>query len=139
MGLPFGSARAVARPYFAGSSIRAPPKETEMPNANSVLITGNLTRDPDLRYSQGSGEFVCKLRLAVNGLRKDAESGRWVDRPNYFDVAVWGEHAHTCANYLLKGRGIAVAGRLRWHEWVAAGARREGVEIVATRVKFLSC
>jgi single-stranded DNA-binding protein len=45
--------------------------------------------------------------------------------------------AHTCANYLLKGRGIAVAGRLQWHEWVAAGARREGVEIVATRVQFL--
>jgi single-stranded DNA-binding protein len=48
-----------------------------------------------------------------------------------------GEHAHTCANYLLKGRGIAVAGRLQWHEWVAAGTRREGVEIVATRVQFL--
>ena len=109
-----------------------------MQNVNTVMITGNLTRDPDLRYAQGGDEFVCKLRVAVSGRRKDAESGEWVDRPNYFDVAVWGTHAHTCANYLLKGRGIAVAGRLDWHEWEdAEGARRESVEIVATSVQFL--
>jgi single-strand DNA-binding protein len=108
-----------------------------MQNVNNVVITGNLTRDPELRYLQESNECVCRMRVAVNGRQKDAESGQWVDRPNYFDVAVWGEHAHTCANYLLKGRAVAVAGRLQWHEWVAAGARREGVEIVATRVQFL--
>ncbi|MCW2980490.1 MAG: single-strand binding protein [Solirubrobacterales bacterium] len=108
-----------------------------MSNVNTVVITGNLTRDPVLRYLEGADEFVCRMRVAVSGRRKDAESGQWVDRPGYFDVAVWGEHAHTCANYLLKGRGIAVAGRLRWSEWVVADARREGVEIVATRVQFL--
>jgi single-strand DNA-binding protein len=109
-----------------------------MQNVNTVMITGNLTRDPDLRYSQGGDEFVCKLRVAVSGRRKDAESGEWVDKPNYFDVAVWGEHAHTCANYLLKGRAVAVAGRLDWHEWEdAEGAKRESVEIVASSVQFL--
>jgi single-strand DNA-binding protein len=108
-----------------------------MQNVNTVVITGNLTRDPELRYLQESNECFCRMRVAVNGRRKDAQSGQWVDRPNYFDVAVWGEHAQTCANYLLKGRGIAVAGRLQWHEWVAAGTRREGVEIVASRVQFL--
>jgi single-strand DNA-binding protein len=109
-----------------------------MQNANTVVITGNLTRDPVLRYAQKSNEFVCKLRVAVNGRRKDAETGQWVDKPDYFDVAVWGGQAESCANYLAKGRGVAVAGRLDWHEWEdASGARRESVEIVATLVQFL--
>jgi single-strand DNA-binding protein len=109
-----------------------------MQNANTVVITGNLTRDPELRYLQGGDEFLCKLRVAVTGRHKDGQSGQWVDKPNYFDVAVWGGQAESCANYLAKGRGIAVAGRLDWHEWEdASGARRESVEIVATLVQFL--
>jgi len=109
-----------------------------MQNVNTVVITGNLTRDPDLRYAQKSNEFVCKLRVAVTGRRKDAESGWWIDKPNYFDVAVWGGQAESCANYLAKGRGIAVAGRLDWHEWEdGEGAKRESVEIIAGSVRFL--
>ena len=109
-----------------------------MQNVNTVVITGNLTRDPDLRYAQKSNEFVCKLRVAVTGRRKDAETGQWVDKANYFDVAVWGGQAESCANYLAKGRGVAIAGRLDWHEWEDdEGARRESVEIVASSVQFL--
>jgi single-strand DNA-binding protein len=109
-----------------------------MQNVNTVVITGNLTRDPDLRYLQGGDEFLCKLRVAVSGRRKDSASGEWVDKPNYFDVAVWGGQAASCANYLVKGRGVAVAGRLDWHEWEdKEGARRESVEVVAGSVQFL--
>jgi single-strand DNA-binding protein len=109
-----------------------------MQNVNTVVITGNLTRDPELRYAERSNEFVCKLRVAVNGRRKDGASGEWVDKPNYFDVAVWGGQAESCANYLAKGRGVAISGRLDWHEWSdGEGARRESVEIVAATVQFL--
>ena len=93
---------------------------------NVVVITGNLTRDPELR-STGSGTSVCKLRVAVNTRRKDA-SGDWVDKPNYFDVTVWGAQGENCATYLSKGRPVAVEGRLDWREWEAkdgsASARR---------------
>ena len=65
-------------------------------NINRVVLTGNLTADPDLRSLQ-SGMPVCKLRLAVNTRRKDGASGEWVDKPNYFDVTVWGKQGENCA------------------------------------------
>jgi len=71
-------------------------------NINTVVVTGNLTRDPELR-STPSGTSVCKLRVAVNSRRKDGASGEWVDKPNYFDVTVWGAQGENCANYLSKG------------------------------------
>jgi len=109
-----------------------------MQNVNTVVITGNLTRDPELRYARGGNELACKLRVAVSGRRKDGESGEWVDKPNYFDVAVWGGQAESCANYLARGRAVAIAGRLDWHEWEdAEGARRESVEVIAGTVQFL--
>ena len=96
-------------------------------NINVVAITGNLTKDPELR-STPSGTSVCKLRVAVNSRRKDGASGEWVDKPNYFDVTVWGAQGENCANYLSKGRPVAVEGRLDWREWEAqdgtASARR---------------
>ena len=61
-------------------------------NVNCVVITGNLTRDPDLRHT-GGGTAVCELRVAVNSRRKDSQSGEWIDKPNYFDVMVWGTRA----------------------------------------------
>ena len=79
-------------------------------NINRVVVTGNLTRDPELRNTP-SGTSVCSLRVAVNTRRKDA-SGEWVDKPNYFDVTVWGAQGENCATYLQKGRPVAVDGRL---------------------------
>jgi single-strand DNA-binding protein len=106
-------------------------------NINRVTITGNLTRDPELR-SLPSGTQVCNMRVAVNSRRKDNESGEWVDEPNYFDVTVWGAQGENCANYLSKGRPVAVDGRLRWREWEAQdGSKRQSVEIVANTVQFL--
>jgi single-strand DNA-binding protein len=106
-------------------------------NVNVVVITGNLTRDPELR-SLSSGTSVCKLRVAVNSRRKDSSSGDWVDKPNYFDVTVWGAQGENCSTYLSKGRPVAVEGRLEWREWEAQdGTKRQAVEIIANSVQFL--
>ena len=105
-------------------------------NINVVAITGNLTKDPELR-STPSGTSVCKLRVAVNSRRKD-QSGEWVDKPNYFDVTVWGAQGENCATYLSKGRPVAVDGRLDWREWEANdGGKRQSIEIIAESVQFL--
>jgi single-strand DNA-binding protein len=105
-------------------------------NINRVVLTGNLTRDPELRTTPG-GTSVCSLRLACNTRRKDA-SGNWVDKPNYFDITVWGAQGENCAQYLSKGRPVAVDGRLEWREWEDQnGNKRQSVEIVADSVQFL--
>jgi single-strand DNA-binding protein len=105
-------------------------------NINRVIVVGNLTRDPELRHTP-SGTSVCSLRIAVNTTRKD-ESGEWVDKPNYFDVTVWGQQGENCAQYLSKGRPVAVDGRLEWREWEAQdGTKRQAVDIVADTVQFL--
>ncbi len=106
-------------------------------NVNVVVITGNLTRDPELRHT-GGGTAVCKLRVAVNSRRKDGQSGEWVDKPNYFDVTVWGAQGENCAQYLSKGRPVAIEGRLDWREWeTQEGGKRQAVEIIANSVQFL--
>jgi len=106
-------------------------------NINRVIITGNLTRDPELRTVPSTGNSVCSLRVACNTSRKDA-SGQWVDKPNYFDVTVWGAQGENCANYLSKGRPVAVDGRLDWREWEDKdNNKRQSVEIIADRVQFL--
>jgi single-strand DNA-binding protein len=105
-------------------------------NINRVVLVGNLTRDPELRHTP-SGTPVCGLRIAVNTRRKD-ESGQWTDKPNYFDVTVWGQQGENCAQYLAKGRPVAIDGRLEWREWEAQdGSKRQAVEVVADSVQFL--
>ena len=103
---------------------------------NRVVLVGNLTRDPELRHTP-SGTAVCNLRLAVNTRRKD-ETGQWVDKPNYFDITVWGNQGERCAQYLSKGRPVAVDGRLEWREWeTPEGNKRQAVDVVADSVQFL--
>jgi single-strand DNA-binding protein len=105
-------------------------------NVNVVVITGNLTKDPELRSTNG-GMSVCEMRVAVNSRRKD-QSGQWVDKPNYFDVVVFGAQGENCANYLSRGRPLAVEGRLDWREWEAKdGGKRQAVQIIANSVQFL--
>jgi single-strand DNA-binding protein len=107
-----------------------------MASINRVVLVGNLTRDPELRHTP-SGTAVCSLRLAVNTRRKD-ETGQWVDKPNYFDVTVWGAQGERCAQYLAKGRPVAIDGRLEWREWESQdGGKRQAVEVVADSVQFL--
>ena len=108
-----------------------------MANINRVVLVGNLTKDPELRHTP-SGTAVCKLRLAVNTRQKDGQTGEWGDKPNYFDVTVWGNQGESCAQYLAKGRPIGVDGRLDWREWEAQdGSKRQAVEIIADTVQFL--
>jgi single-strand DNA-binding protein len=106
-------------------------------NINRVVLVGNLTKDPELRHTP-SGTAVCKLRLAVNTRQKDQATGEWGDKPNYFDVTVWGNQGESCAQYLSKGRPVGVDGRLDWREWEAQdGTKRQAVEIIAESVQFL--
>ena len=106
-------------------------------NINRVVLVGNLTKDPELRHTP-SGTAVCKLRLAVNTRQKDQATGEWGDKPNYFDITVWGNQGESCAQYLTKGRPVAVDGRLDWREWESQdGSKRQAVEIIAESVQFL--
>ena len=106
-------------------------------NINSVIITGNLTRDPEIR-STPSGQSVCSLRVACNGRRRNPQTQDWEDAPNYFDVTVWGAQGENCHRYLSKGRPIAVDGRLQWREWSdKEGNKRQSVDIIADSVQFL--
>jgi single-strand DNA-binding protein len=107
-------------------------------NINRVVLTGNLTADPELR-SLPSGMSVCSLRVACNTRRKDQASGEWVDKPNYFNVTVWGAQGENAARYLTKGRPVAIDGRLEWREWEAQdGTKRQAIDIIADSVQFLS-
>jgi single-strand DNA-binding protein len=103
---------------------------------NRVIITGNLTRDPELK-TLPSGTSVCELRVACNGRRKNGQTGAWEDDPNYFNVTVWGQQGENCAKYLSKGRGVAIDGRLNWREWETDGQKRQAVDIIAETVQFL--
>jgi single-strand DNA-binding protein len=106
-------------------------------NINRVIITGNLTRDPEMG-ALPSGTQVCSLRVACNGRRKNNETGAWEDVPNYFDVSVWGAQGENCGKYLSKGRPVAIDGRLRWREWTTQeGQKRQAVDIIADTVQFL--
>lgn len=108
-----------------------------MANINRVILTGNLTRDPELR-SLPSGNSVCSLRIACNMRRKNGSTGQWEDRPNYFDITVWGAQGENCAKFLTKGRPIAIDGRLEWREWEAQdGQKRQSVSVVAETIQFL--
>jgi single-strand DNA-binding protein len=104
-------------------------------NINSVVLVGNLTKDPELRHTP-AGTAVTTLRLAVNDRVKRGEE--WQDAAYYFDVTVWGRDAENCAQYLAKGRPVGVQGKLTWREWDAQdGTKRQSVEVTANTVQFL--
>lgn len=106
-------------------------------NINRVIITGNLTRDPELR-ALPSGTSVCELRIACNTRRKNGSTGEWEDKPNYFNVKVWGPQGENCSRFLAKGRPVAIDGRLEWREWeTQEGAKRSAIDIIADSVQFL--
>src|ERR671934_1115546 len=92
-------------------------------NINRVVLVGNLTKDPELRHTP-SGTPVCSLRLAVNTRRKDGATGEWTEKPNYFDITVWGNQGESCAQYLSKGRPVAVDGRLEWRGGGGQGGKQ---------------
>jgi single-strand DNA-binding protein len=106
-------------------------------NINRVVLTGNLTREPELR-STNNGFSICNLGIAVNTRRKNNATGAWEDRPNYFRVTVLGKQGENCAQYLSKGRPVAIDGRLEWRQWEDKnGQKRESIDIIAESVQFL--
>jgi single-strand DNA-binding protein len=107
-------------------------------NINRVVLTGNLTRDPELRTTN-NGFSICELGIAVNTRRKNGATGEWEDRPNYFRVTVLGKQGENCQQYLSKGRPVAIDGRLEWRQWEdKEGRKRESIDIIADSVQFLS-
>ena len=106
-------------------------------NINRVILTGRLTRDPELR-SLPSGMSVCSLRLAFNTRKKDPSTGEWGEKGNFIDVTIWGRQGELAAQYLTKGRAVALDGRLEWREWQdQQGNNRQTIEVVADNVEFL--
>ena len=107
-----------------------------MVSLNRVLLIGNLTRDPELRYTP-SGTAVANLRMAVNSTFKD-QAGQRKEETCFVTVVTWGKQAENCNQYLKKGRAVFVEGRLIYRSWEAEGKTRSTMEVRADRVQFLS-
>ncbi len=103
-----------------------------MSNVNTVAVSGNITRDPELKTFGEDGK-VANLGIAVNRQRKDA-SGDYVDEVSFFDVTVWGNFAGLCARKLRKGDAATVLGRLEQQTWEQDGAKRSKVVIIASTI-----
>ncbi len=106
-----------------------------MASLNRVLLIGNLTRDPELRYTP-SGTPVADLRLAVNSMFRD-QAGQRKEETCFVTIVVWSRQAEICQQYLKKGRSIFVEGRLIYRSWEAEGKTRSTMEVRADRVQFL--
>lgn len=106
---------------------------------NRVCISGNLTRDPELRATQ-SGTQILNFGVAVNDRRKNQQTGEWEDVPNFIDCAMFGNRAEAVSRYLAKGSKVAVEGRLRYHSWDDAetGRKRSKIEVVVDEIEFMS-
>lgn len=104
-------------------------------NVNVVVLTGNLTKDPEVRQLT-SGITLCKLRLAYTTVRK-AEGGDYVAKSNFVGVTVWAGQGETCGRLLKRGSYVAVTGRLEWWETDDEDGGRQGHEIIAENVEFL--
>jgi single-strand DNA-binding protein len=106
-----------------------------MVSLNRVLLIGNLTKDPELRYTP-SGTPVANLRLAVNSTFKD-QAGQRKEETCFVTVVVWSKQAEICNQYLKKGRSVFIEGRLLYRSWEAEGKTRSTMEVRADRVQFL--
>ena len=104
---------------------------------NRVNISGNLTRDPELRQTQG-GMAILNIGVAVNDRRKNQQTGEWEDVPNFVDCVVFGTRAEKLAQFLAKGSKVAIEGKLRWSQWEKDGAKRSKLEVIVDEIEFMS-
>lgn len=102
---------------------------------NQVTISGNLTKDAELRETAG-GMSVLKGSVAVNERRKDPRTGEWEDYPNYVDFTIFGKRAEVLAQYLKKGTKVAIQGKLRQDRWESNGEKRSKLEVIADEIEF---
>ena len=107
---------------------------------NSVILIGNLTRDPELRSSTGANQnAVCRFTVAVNDRMRNQQTGEWEDRPSFIPVVVFGRQAENCDKYLAKGRKVAVQGRIQTGSYVNKdGNKVYTTDVIASNVEFLS-
>lgn len=104
---------------------------------NKTTITGNLTRDPELRSTAG-GMSVLSIGVAVNDRRRNAKTGEWEDVPNYIDCKVFGARAESLSRILAKGMKVAIEGKLRWSQWEKDGEKRSKIEVIVDELEFMS-
>lgn len=104
---------------------------------NRVNISGNLTRDPELKATAG-GTSVLTFGVAVNDRRRNAQTGEWEDVPNFVDCVVFGARAEPLSRFLSKGSKVAIEGKLRYSSWERDGQRRSKLEVIVDEVEFLS-
>ena len=104
---------------------------------NRVIISGNLTRDPELR-STASGLPVLGFGVAVNDRRKNQQTGEWEDYPNFIDCTMFGARAESLSRYLGKGTKVAIEGKLRWSQWEREGQKRSKIEVIVDELEFMS-
>src|SRR5512136_865033 len=106
-----------------------------MASHNRVILLGNLTRDPELRYLQ-SGMAVADIGLAVNDKRKNAQ-GEWVEETTFVDVTVWGRTAEVAGEYLTKGSPVFIEGRLKLDTWETDGQKRSKLKVVCDKMQLI--
>lgn len=104
---------------------------------NRVIISGNLTRDPELR-STASGFPVLGFGVAVNDRRKNQQTGEWEDYPNFIDCTMFGARAESLSRYLSKGTKVSIEGKLRWSQWERDGQKRSKIEVIVDELEFMS-
>ena len=104
---------------------------------NRVVISGNLTRDSELR-STSSGMSVLGFGVAVNDRRRNQQTGEWEDYPNYIDCTMFGARADSLHRYLVKGTKVAIEGKLRWSQWERDGQKRSKIEVIVDDLEFMS-
>ncbi|MCD8317069.1 MAG: single-stranded DNA-binding protein [Eggerthellaceae bacterium] len=104
---------------------------------NRVIISGNLTRDPELRQTQ-SGLPVLGFGVAVNDRRKNQQTGEWEDYPNFIDCTMFGARAQSLSRYLSKGQKVSIEGKLRWSQWERDGQKRSKIEVIVDELEFMS-
>src|SRR5215831_16890314 len=106
-----------------------------MASFNRVILVGNITRDPELRYIP-SGTAVTEIGLAVNDRRKTA-SGEWVEETTFVDVTLWGRQAEVASEYLNKGSNVLIEGRLKLDTWEKDGKKNSKLRVVGERMQML--
>ena len=104
---------------------------------NRVEISGNLTRDAELR-STASGLPVLGFGVAVNDRRKNQQTGEWEDCPNFIDCTMFGARAESLSRYLAKGGKVAIAGRLHWSQWEREGQKRSKLEVIVDEIELMA-
>ena len=105
---------------------------------NRVVISGNLTRDPEIRRTQ-SGMAILNFGMAVNDRRRNNQTGEWEDYANFIDCVVFGTRGESLSNILTKGMKVAVEGKLRWSQWEnREGQKRSKIEVIVDDLEFMS-